>query len=103
MGFVDAPNLFTSRVDKIFVAVGVKPTCSEPEIGMKMGSVSAPWWKRRKCFIVTVRTRNSSKKRKNALRRVACESNEVGGKAKVSKVCKLILGNFDFGNSSLHS
>ena len=26
-GLIDAPNLFTSRVDEIFVAHGIRPTC----------------------------------------------------------------------------
>ena len=37
-GLIDAPNLFTSRVDEILVAKGIKPTCSEPKIYLNMGA-----------------------------------------------------------------
>ena len=35
-GLIDAPNLFTSRVDEVFVANDAKPTCSEPKICLRM-------------------------------------------------------------------
>ena len=35
-GLIDAPNLCTSRVDEIFVAEQLKPTCAEPKIYIKM-------------------------------------------------------------------
>ena len=37
-GLIDAPNLFTSRVDEIFVAHGAKPTTAEPKIDLRMTS-----------------------------------------------------------------
>ena len=37
-GLIDAPNLFTSRVDEILVAKDIKPTCSEPKIYLNMGA-----------------------------------------------------------------
>ena len=36
----DAPNLFTSRVDKILVVQGIRLTCSEPKIYLNMGTVA---------------------------------------------------------------
>ena len=36
-GLIDAPNLFTSRVDEILVAKNIKPTCSEPKVYLSMG------------------------------------------------------------------
>ena len=39
-GLIDAPNLFTSRVDEIFVANGVKPTCSEPKIYLRLNATN---------------------------------------------------------------
>ena len=34
-GLIDAPNLFTSRANEIFVEKGLKPTCAEPKIYLK--------------------------------------------------------------------
>ena len=48
---IDAPNLFTSRVDEILVAQDIRPTCSEPNIYLNMGTVAvqpvAPSWVKR--------------------------------------------------------
>ena len=37
-GLIDAPNLFTSRVNEVFVAHGVHPTCAEPKIYLRRSS-----------------------------------------------------------------
>ena len=34
-GLIDAPNLFTNKVDEVFIAHGARPTCSEPKIYIK--------------------------------------------------------------------
>ena len=37
-GLIDAPNLFTNKVDEVCIANGAKPTCSEPHIYLKTTS-----------------------------------------------------------------
>mgnify|MGYP001443369332 CR=1 FL=1 len=34
-GLIGAPNLFTNKVDEIFIANGARPTCSEPKVYVK--------------------------------------------------------------------
>ena len=35
-GLIDAPQLFTSRVNEVFISNGARPTCSEPKIYLRM-------------------------------------------------------------------
>merc|ERR1711923_292913 len=37
-GLIDAPNLFTKKVGEVFIAIGAKPTMTEPKIYLKAGS-----------------------------------------------------------------
>ena len=37
-GLIDAPNLFTKKVDEVFMANGARPTRTEPKIYLKTGS-----------------------------------------------------------------
>ena len=39
-GLIDAPNLFTNKVDEVLVAQDIRPTCSEPKIYLNMGTVA---------------------------------------------------------------
>ena len=44
-GLIDAPQLFTNKVDEVFISYGVRPTCTEPKIYLKLdgsGGRSAP-------------------------------------------------------------
>ena len=36
---IDAPNLFTNKVDEVLVAKDIRPTCSEPKIYLNMSPV----------------------------------------------------------------
>ena len=39
-GLIDAPNLFTNKVDEVLVAKDIRPTCSEPKLYLNMKPVA---------------------------------------------------------------